>query len=304
MDTQTVQYRVAHSATQARRKQTFRHAGKSVALLAFVALASTAILRVSLLMYAHGNAGPSMFASEVALATRQITARTNAASSSFNTKVITIIEQAQSRVVARDLAIADGITTASQETVAIATGAVSANASSSSASQPGETKVASKAEATSATQQSAKVDVQPTPAPTDIKTQQTNKATSTAPTIAALPDYRSKAIAPVARTGATGGYAYGQCTYYVASRRQVGARWGNARTWMANAQAEGYLTGPIPVPGAIAWTPSGWYGHVAFVEQVEGERVLISEMNFAGWNRVSQRWVAASAFGYIYGKPQ
>ena len=72
---------------------------------------------------------------------------------------------------------------------------------------------------------------------------------------------------------------------------------------MMNAKAEGYLTGTIPAAGAIAWTPAGWYGHVAYVERVEGDRVLISEMNFAGWNRVSQRWVAPSAFQYIYSKP-
>lgn len=305
MDTQTIQYRVAYRHAQERRKHTIRHAGKSMVLLAFIALASTAILRVSLLTYSHGEAGPGMFVSEVMTAATQLSDRANAASSSFNTKMIASIEQAQGRIVARDLAIADGITTASQETIAIATGAGSANASSNSASKSGETKVASKDEATAATQQSAKVNAQQTPPSENDKALQTKAAEATSPTIAALPDYRSKALPPArTQTGITGGYAFGQCTYYVASRRQVGLHWGNARTWMANAQAEGYLTGPIPVPGAVAWTPNGWYGHVAYVEQVEGDRVLISEMNFAGWNRVSQRWVAASSFGYIYGKPQ
>lgn len=99
-----------------------------------------------------------------------------------------------------------------------------------------------------------------------------------------------------------GGYAYGYCTAYVASRRAIPGHWGDARNWYYNAQASGFSVGRAPVPGAIAWTPHGWYGHVAYVEQVSGSQVLVSEMNYGGnWNRVSSRWVSAWEFpGYIY----
>ncbi len=101
-----------------------------------------------------------------------------------------------------------------------------------------------------------------------------------------------------------GHYAYGQCTYYVAFRRPVPANWGNARDWLLRSQAAGYLTGNIPVVGAIAQTTAGRYGHVAFVEAVDGDQVHIAEMNYVGWNKVSHRWVKASAFHYIYGPKQ
>lgn len=97
------------------------------------------------------------------------------------------------------------------------------------------------------------------------------------------------------------GYAYGYCTYYVASRRAVPSNWGNANAWYYNAQASGFSVGSMPVPGAIAWTGAGYYGHVAYVESVNGNSVTVSEMNFnGGWNRVSSRTVSAGEFRYIY----
>jgi len=97
------------------------------------------------------------------------------------------------------------------------------------------------------------------------------------------------------------GYAYGYCTYYVASRRAVPSNWGNANQWYYNAQASGFSVGSTPVAGAIAWTGAGYYGHVAYVESVSGGMVTVSEMNYnGGWNRVSSRTVPASTFRYIY----
>lgn len=305
MDTQAIHYRVARRAALARRQQAIRHLGKSVAVLAFVALISVGIMRVSLLTYTHGAAGVSMFASEAVDLATQLSARANAASNSFNAKVIASIEQAQYSVVARDLAIADSITTASQETIALATGSDTASANQTPEVATSSAKLATKAEEETPKQQGAKTESSEKAKSSEDKPAQTNAETPATgpPAIAALPDFRSNAKPPASKqVNTTGGYAYGQCTYYVAGRRQVGLRWGNARTWMSAAQREGYLTGKIPVPGAVAWTPNGWYGHVAYVERVEGDQVLISEMNFAGWNRVSQRWVAASSFSYIYGK--
>ncbi len=97
------------------------------------------------------------------------------------------------------------------------------------------------------------------------------------------------------------GYTRGYCTYYVASRRAVPSNWGNANTWYYSAQASGFSVGSAPVPGAIAWTGAGYYGHVAYVESVSGSMVTVSEMNYNGnWNRVTSRTVPASSFRYIY----
>ncbi len=95
-------------------------------------------------------------------------------------------------------------------------------------------------------------------------------------------------------------YARGNCTWYVASRRGVPVNWGNARTWLSRARNAGYATGSIPVPGAIAQTNAGYYGHVAFVEAVDGDRVLVSEMNYRGLFVIDQRWAPISSFNYIY----
>jgi hypothetical protein len=97
-------------------------------------------------------------------------------------------------------------------------------------------------------------------------------------------------------------YSWCQCTWYVAGRRQIPNGWGNARQWYYNATASGWHVGPTPAVGAVAWTPAGYYGHVALVEQVSagGGSVYISEMNYRGVGVKSFRWAAASAFKYIY----
>jgi surface antigen len=98
-------------------------------------------------------------------------------------------------------------------------------------------------------------------------------------------------------------YTRGYCTYYVAGRRSVPGNWGNASQWYYNAIASGYSVGATPQAGAIAQTSGGWggYGHVAYVESVNGGMVTVSEMNYnGGWNRVSSRTVPASTFRYIY----
>jgi surface antigen len=97
------------------------------------------------------------------------------------------------------------------------------------------------------------------------------------------------------------GYSFGYCTYYVATRRSIPSNWGNANAWYYNAQASGFSVGSVPIPGAIAWTGAGYYGHVAYVESVSGGMVTVSEMNYnGGWDRVSWRTVPAYTFRYIY----
>ena len=96
------------------------------------------------------------------------------------------------------------------------------------------------------------------------------------------------------------GYAYGQCTAYVAKRRPIPQNWGNARDWVRNAKAVGFTTGPNARPGAIGQTTAGRYGHVVYVEKVENGQVYVSEMNYVGWNRISYRWAPENSFTYIY----
>ena len=75
--------------------------------------------------------------------------------------------------------------------------------------------------------------------------------------------------------------AFRGCTAYVAS--QLAVTWGgHARSWAANARAQGYPIDTTPAAGAIMVRPWGYAGHVAIVRGVEwatnaqGERTLVS----------------------------
>ena len=98
-------------------------------------------------------------------------------------------------------------------------------------------------------------------------------------------------------------FPYGYCTWYVAQKRYV--PWGgNAGTWLFHAKAMGYRTGKSPQAGAIiVTTENRYYGHVALIEKVVGDTIYLSEMNYAGWGKVSRRTLSASSRvikGYIY----
>ncbi len=141
--------------------------------------------------------------------------------------------------------------------------------------------------------------------PTLQKAAQTEPAlASTSPNVSRLPGGPKGTLMPAGTLAPYGtfanGYVWGNCTRYVASRRQVPGNWGNANTWLPRAKQAGWATGTVPAVGAIAWTPNGPYGHVAVVEEVSGNRVRVAEMNFIGLNRISTRWVPASSFKYIY----
>jgi surface antigen len=97
-------------------------------------------------------------------------------------------------------------------------------------------------------------------------------------------------------------YARGQCTWYVASHRQIPSNWGNANAWYYHAISAQWSVGTIPAVAAVAWTPAGAFGHVALVESVsaDGRSVYISEMNYRGVGVKSFRWAPANQFKYIY----
>lgn len=97
------------------------------------------------------------------------------------------------------------------------------------------------------------------------------------------------------------GYPYGYCTYFVATKRFVPSNWGNAKNWLNSAKRAGYSTGNQPAVGSIGVTPESWWGHVVFVESVNGNMVTFSEMNAVGWGKVSRRTLPVSSFrGFIY----
>jgi surface antigen len=116
-------------------------------------------------------------------------------------------------------------------------------------------------------------------------------------------------------------FAYGDCTWYVATRRCI--PWGgNADQWYYNASRMGYQEGPTPEVGAVAvWIQgeggsNSWYGHVAYVEAIGPNTGVgsiavvpagffeISEMNWGGWDSVDYRLIPDSATyfqGFVYG---
>ena len=98
-------------------------------------------------------------------------------------------------------------------------------------------------------------------------------------------------------------FPWGECTWYVAQRRNV--PWGgNANMWLYNAARYGAKIGRTPIAGAILVTSENRrYGHVAYVEQVDGDRFLVSEMNYYRFGRVDKRWFSLGdpyIRGFIY----
>jgi surface antigen len=98
-------------------------------------------------------------------------------------------------------------------------------------------------------------------------------------------------------------FPWGYCTWYVATRTHV--PWGgNAKNWLANAKGFGAVISHTPIVGSIVvTTDNARYGHVAYVEQVEEGRILLSEMNYEKFGKVNNRWLSTSSKtirGYIY----
>ena len=106
-------------------------------------------------------------------------------------------------------------------------------------------------------------------------------------------------------SGASNGFFYGYCTWWVAHKRHVPWR-GNAAQWWWNARPFGYAEGITPRVGAIMvmgvgpWSPSG---HVAYVEEVRPDgSFVVSEMNWGRWGVVDLRTVTSlkGLLGFIY----
>ena len=114
----------------------------------------------------------------------------------------------------------------------------------------------------------------------------TSKAASEAPESSEAPEQpaATSEAAPAASTPNT--YPVGQCTWGAKSLAPwAGNNWGNAKDWIASAQAAGHSVGTTPVAGAIAVWPKdgGGYGHVAYVTSASGvNSIQVMESNYAG----------------------
>ena len=107
--------------------------------------------------------------------------------------------------------------------------------------------------------------------------------------------------------GKSHSYPYGQCTWWVAQKRAIPS-WGNANTWITNAARAGYSTCSgrycIPEVGAVIYLKGHrLYGHVGYVERIEGNQVIFSEMNYIGLGKMNYRSLTVGSSlikGYIY----
>ncbi len=102
-------------------------------------------------------------------------------------------------------------------------------------------------------------------------------------------------------------YANGQCTSWAWYKmNQIGktlpSTLGNANTWASRAAAAGWTVSRTPVAGSVFQTSSGWYGHVGYVESVNGDgSITVTEMNYSYVSgRVTRSTIPASAVGNFY----
>lgn len=106
------------------------------------------------------------------------------------------------------------------------------------------------------------------------------------------------------------GYGCRQCVSYTAWKvlQKTGYApryWGNANMWPGSARAAGFSTGRTPQVGSVGVISAGTYGHVVWVEAVNGDGTVdISQYNYltsAGWGQYTRMRVSASTYDtYIY----
>ena len=128
-------------------------------------------------------------------------------------------------------------------------------------------------------------------APASVVPVATSEAVSEAPAVSEVPAEQPAATseaAPATSEAAStpNTYPVGQCTWGAKSLAPwAGNNWGNAKDWIASAQAACHSVGTTPVVGAIAVWPNdgGGYGHVAYVTSASGvNSIQVMESNYAG----------------------
>ena len=246
------------------------------------------------------EAAQATLAAELATAQDEKTSLVSAKSTAEAVAASTAASVAQSQAIAESEAAAQAVASseaaafvAQSEAAATSEATVSETATSSEAAQEpvssatSETTQAPTAPATSEAQlESAAPVASEAPAPAS----EAPVATSEAP--ASQAPAASEAPAPAAETPKVSAastpntYPVGQCTWGAKSLASwVGNYWGNAKNWIASAQAAGHSVGTTPVAGAIAVWPNdgGGYGHVAYVTSASGANsIQVMESNYAG----------------------
>lgn len=140
--------------------------------------------------------------------------------------------------------------------------------------------------------------IKPTPSTTLIKQiQDAQKPPAPPPVVSPVPAPEPVVEAPVSFSNS---YDWGNCTWAVASWVNVPDNMGNAANWANAAQQDGYTVSSIPKVGSVAQTSAGYFGHVALVEDAQGNQVLIKEANVQGLGVIDERWVDSGQFNYIY----
>ena len=221
-------------------------------------------------------------AAELATAQDEKTSLVSAKSTAEAVAASTAASVAQSQAIAESEAAAQAV--ASSEAAAFVAQSEAA-ATSEAVAQPSEATVSETATASEVAQE-----------PVSSETSETTQAPAAPATSEAQPESAapaaSEAPAPAAETPKVSAastpntYPVGQCTWGAKSLASwVGNYWGNAKNWIASAQAAGHSVGTTPVAGAIAVWPNdgGGYGHVAYVTSASGANsIQVMESNYAG----------------------
>lgn len=106
-----------------------------------------------------------------------------------------------------------------------------------------------------------------------------------------------------------GGYGYRNCTDWVAYRVKIAgghvpSGLGNAKLWDDRAPAYGLTVSSTPRVGAAAISNSGYYGHVMYVEAVNGDgSIVVSDYNRAGTGKYDMNQLSAGTAAnlrYVY----
>ena len=228
-------------------------------------------------------------AAELATAQNEKTSLVSAKSTAESVAASTAASVAQSQAIAESEATAQ-VVDSSEAATSVASSEVAAT--SEAVAQPSEAPVSETSTASEAAQEPASSET------SEVQPESAAPAVSEAPvsvapvvTSEAAPA-ASEAPAPAAETHKVSAastpntYPVGQCTWGVKSLAPwAGNNWGNAKNWIASAQAAGHSVGTTPVAGAIAVWPNdgGGYGHVAYVTSASGvNSIQVMESNYAG----------------------
>lgn len=232
---------------------------------------------------------------EAGLTTQQ--AELEAAQVALAAELATAQDEKTSLVSAKSTAEAVAASTAASvaqsQAIAESEAAAQAVASSEAAAFVAQSEAAATSEATvseTATSEAQPESAAPVASEAPAPASKAPAATSEAP--ASQAPAASEAPAPAASTPKVSAastpntYPVGQCTWGAKSLASwVGNYWGNAKNWIASAQAAGHSVGTTPVAGAIAVWPNdgGGYGHVAYVTSASGANsIQVMESNYAG----------------------